>query len=67
MGVYSITALQQVIKAWWKVVWEEAGKNTASFLQFFREWTQQRLRLGKHQDSRESKTNCFPRDLTLSV
>ena len=25
------------------------------------------LRLGKHQDSRENKTNCFPRDLTLSV
>ena len=24
-------------------------------------------RLGKHQDSRENKTNCFPRDLTLSV
>ena len=26
-----------------------------------------RLRLGKHQDSRENKTNCFPRDHTLSV
>ena len=26
-----------------------------------------RLRLGKHQDSWENKTNCFPRDLTLSV
>ena len=25
-----------------------------------------KLRLGKHQDSRENKTNCFPRDLTLS-
>ena len=24
-------------------------------------------RLGKYQDSRENKTNCFPRDLTLSV
>ena len=22
--------------------------------------------LGKHQDSRENKTNCFPRDLTLN-
>ena len=156
--------LQHVIKAWWKVEWQEGGKtNTASFL--FREWTRQqkheasskkervipeekqqlaeekdadnirkvlcksfiqwlwelnlccykyrvdcfgslrlffccywseisrnitkhtmsgssgnqlilfslefwcfsRLRLGKHQDSRENKTNCFPRDLTLSV
>ena len=27
---------------------------------FFHEWTQ-------HQDSRENKTNCFPRDLTLHV
>ena len=26
-----------------------------------------RLRLGKHQNSRENKTNCFPRGLTLSV
>ena len=26
-----------------------------------------RLPLGKHQDSRENKTNCFPRDHTLSV
>ena len=26
-----------------------------------------RLRLGKHQDSRENKTNCFPRSHTLSV
>ena len=26
-----------------------------------------RVRLGKHQGSRENKTNCFPRDLTLSV
>ena len=26
-----------------------------------------RLRLGKHQYSRENKTNCFPRHLTLSV
>ena len=26
-----------------------------------------RLRLGKHQDSGGNKTNCFPRDLTLSV
>ena len=26
-----------------------------------------RLRLGKHRDSRENKTNCFPRDQTLSV
>ena len=26
-----------------------------------------RLRLWKHQDSRENKTNCFPRGLTLSV
>ena len=24
-------------------------------------------RLGKHQDSRENKINCFPRDLKLSV
>ena len=23
--------------------------------------------LGKHQDSRENKTNCFPRDMKLSV
>ena len=30
-------------------------------------WCFPRLRLGKHQDSRENKTNCFPRDLTLSV
>ena len=22
--------------------------------------------LGKHQDARENKTNCFPRDLTLN-
>ena len=26
-----------------------------------------RLRLGKHQDPRENKTYCFPRDLTLGV
>ena len=26
-----------------------------------------RLRLGKHQDSRENKTSCFPRNYTLSV
>ena len=26
-----------------------------------------RLRLGKYQDSWENKTNCFPRDLTLSI
>ena len=30
-------------------------------------WCFPRLRLGKHQDSRENKTNCFPWDLTLSV
>ena len=30
-------------------------------------WCFPRLRLGKHQDSRENKTNCFPRDLTLNV
>ena len=30
-------------------------------------WCFPRLRCGKHQDSRENKTNCFPRDLTLSV
>ena len=31
-------------------------------------WCFPRLRLaGKHQDFRENKTNCFPRDLTLSV
>ena len=30
-------------------------------------WCLPRLRLGKHQDSRENKTNCFPRDLALSV
>ena len=29
--------LQHVIKAWWKVAWQKAGKKTASFL--FREWT----------------------------
>ena len=28
-------------------------------------WCFPRIRLGKHQDSRENKTNCFPRDLTL--
>ena len=40
----------------------EGGKNTPSFL--FREWTQQH----KHQASTYiKKTNCFPRDLTLSV
>ena len=40
----------------------EGGKNTASFL--FREWTQQH----KHEASSYiKKTNCFPRDLTLSV
>ena len=26
-----------------------------------------RLRLGKHRDSRENKTDCFPRDHTLTV
>ena len=26
-----------------------------------------RFRLEKHQDFRENKTNCFPRDLTLTV
>ena len=26
-----------------------------------------RLRFGKHQDSQENKTNCFPLDHTLSV
>ena len=26
-----------------------------------------RLRLGKHRDSRENKTNCFPREQSLSV
>ena len=26
-----------------------------------------RLHLGKHRDSRENKTNCFPREQTLSV
>ena len=30
-------------------------------------WCFPRLRLGKHQDSRENKTNCFRRDLTLSL
>ena len=30
-------------------------------------WCFPRLRLGKHQDYWENKTNCFPRDLTLSV
>ena len=30
-------------------------------------WCFPQLRLGKHQDSWENKTNCFPRDLTLSV
>ena len=30
-------------------------------------WCLPRLRLRKHQDSRENKTNCSPRDLTLSV
>ena len=30
-------------------------------------WCFPRHRLGKHQDSREDKTNCFPRDLTLTV
>ena len=56
----------------------EGGKNTAVFF-FVNEHnniqhSQQhkheasRLRLGKHiQDSWENKTNCFPRDLTLSV
>ena len=28
-------------------------------------WSFPRLHLGKHQVSRENKTNCFPRDLTL--
>ena len=32
-----------------------------------RAWCLTRLRLGKHQDSRENKTNCFPRDHALSV
>ena len=30
-------------------------------------WCFPRLRLGKQPDSRENKTNCFSRDLTLSV
>ena len=30
-------------------------------------WCFPRLLLGKHQDSRENKTNCFPRDHTLTV
>ena len=34
---------------------------------FHRAWCFPRLRLGKHQDSRENKTNCFPRDHTLNV
>ena len=30
-------------------------------------WCFPRLRLGKHQNSRENKTNCFHRDLTLII
>ena len=33
----------------------------------FESWCFPRLRLRKLQDSQENKTNCFPRDLTLSV
>ena len=34
---------------------------------FLESWCSPWPRLGKHQDSRENKTVCFPRDLTLSV
>ena len=40
---------------------------TGWFLFSLESWCLPRLRLGKHQDSRKNKTNCFPRDHTLSV
>ena len=48
----------------------EGGKNTTRLPVFFfvnEQNSTNTKRLGKHQDSRENKTNCFPRDLTLSV
>ena len=45
-------------------IWESPPGKPVGFV--FREsWCFPRL--GKHQDSRENKTNCFPRDLTLNV
>ena len=44
-----------------KVPWETSWFNFPKSPVFPR-WSQ-----GKHQDSWENKTNCFPRDLTLSV
>ena len=38
-----------------------------SFIFSLESWCFPRRSQGKHQDSRENKTNCFSRDLTLSV
>ena len=41
------------------------GNSNFCFARVFR--YSQRLRLGKHRNSRENKTNCFPGDQTLSA
>ena len=63
---YSFVAVEVKVQKYNKTLNVRSLGKPVSFV-FPRVLMVPRLRLGKHQDSRENKTNCFPRDLTLSV